>query len=77
METSYQPIEVPQSSDLIGTLQSFSKKATIGVIAIGCAVLVGWMFNIPILKTVLPGLVTMKANAAVCFILSGTSLWLW
>ena len=49
----------------------------ITVFIIGCAVIVGWMLNIPLLKSVLPGLVTMKANTALGFIFGGASLWLW
>ncbi len=41
----------------------------------GIAVLVGWVLNIPGLKSVFPNLVTMKANTALCFSLSGFSLW--
>jgi len=42
---------------------------------VGCLVLIGWEFNIALLKSVLPGLVTMKANTALCFFLAGVSLW--
>ncbi len=60
----------------IASLQSFSRKSSIAVALIGCVVILGWLFDITVLKSVLPGLVTMKANAAIGFILGGVSLWL-
>lgn len=42
--------------------------------SIGCIVLIGWLLNIPILKSILPVWVTMKANTALCFILAGVAL---
>jgi PAS domain S-box-containing protein len=44
------------------------------VIIAGCAVMAGWLCDIPALKSVLPGLVAMKANTAVGFIFAGLSL---
>jgi PAS domain S-box-containing protein len=46
------------------------------VTLVGCLVLVGWMFDIPSLKSLLSNSVTMKANTAIAFLLSGMSLWL-
>ncbi|HEY9711243.1 MAG TPA: PAS domain S-box protein, partial [Oculatellaceae cyanobacterium] len=43
---------------------------------VSCLVLVGWILDIPTLKSVLPSWVTMKANTALSFFLSGISLWL-
>ncbi|NEO25830.1 MAG: PAS domain-containing sensor histidine kinase [Kamptonema sp. SIO4C4] len=63
------------SQSLIKSLQTVSKRAAIAVFWIGCIVLVGWLFDISLLKSVLPGLVTMKANTALGFVLGGLSLW--
>ena len=44
------------------------------VVVAGSMVLVGWAFDIAVLKSILPGWVSMKANTAVCFILIGVAL---
>src|SRR3990172_2508145 len=61
---------------LTSSLKSFSRAASVTVFLVGCLVLIGWWLDIPTLKSIFPGLVTMKANTALCFILSGVSLWL-
>ncbi len=66
-----------QSPTLIALLQSFSGKISIAVVLIGCVVIVGWIKDITVLKSVLPGWVTMKVNTAICLIFGGASLWLW
>jgi PAS domain S-box-containing protein len=45
-------------------------------ILMGALVLIGWWQDIAVLKSVMPGLPTMKPLAAAGFILSGTALWL-
>ena len=41
-----------------------SRAAAVAVVLLGCLALVGWIFDIRILKSVFPGFVTMKANTA-------------
>lgn len=43
-------------------------------VAIGLVVLLGWMLDLDALKSMIPGVLTMKANLAVCFVLLGTGL---
>ncbi|MEA5576483.1 PAS domain-containing protein [Anabaena sp. UHCC 0451] len=58
-------------------VRNLAYKLSITTALIGFVVLLGWIFNLPFLKSVLPGLVTMKVNTALSFFLSGMSLWLW
>jgi len=44
------------------------------VVALSAIVLIGWAFDIAMLKSVFPGLVTMKANTAMGLLLSGLAL---
>src|SRR5215213_6826421 len=47
-----------------------------GLIVLGVLVGIGWLFDVGQLKSVIPGLSTMKFNTAAEFVLSGAGLWL-
>lgn len=54
----------------------FSGGLGVGIVLAGFLVLVGWVFDIRHLMSVLPELVVMKANTALGFVLGGLCLWL-
>lgn len=60
--------------NLIARLLFLSKLAGALVIGIGMLALAGWIFGIDVLASLQPGLVTMKINTALCFILAGIGL---
>jgi hypothetical protein len=63
------------NTQLISSYRLVSRWSCGIVIAIGLIVLMGWVFKIPTLTSILPGLATMKANSALAFVLAGVSLW--
>jgi PAS domain S-box-containing protein len=46
----------------------------LAVLLVGLVVLAGWALKIEALKSVLPGLTSMKPNTALCFVLAGIAL---
>ncbi len=54
--------------------ESWPRIIGIVAIALGSIVLLGWIFDIRLLKSILPGGTSMKANTAICFILAGVAL---
>ena len=61
---------------LISYFKDFSEYSSIILIIIGILILIGWVFDITILKSPGPNFSTIKSNVALCFILIGASLWL-
>ncbi len=55
--------------------QSFVKLASLISVGVGSIVLLGWLFDITMFKSVFPGLANMKVNTALLFVLSGIALW--
>lgn len=65
------------SSSDVKVLLSTKKLAQIlsaALIAIGASVLIGWTFNIPFLKSILPSFASMKPNTAFSFLCTGLTL---
>jgi len=71
-------IDLPENSPPVATvwILRFSRSSGLLVAFLGALVLVGWIFNVPVLKSVVPGLATMKVNTAIGFISLGFSVWL-
>ena len=63
----------PDVVTFVGRFVSFASFVSVVVGLLGLA---GWLFGIPVLKSVIPGQVVIKPNAAVCLVLIGLSLWL-
>ncbi|MFA6985738.1 MAG: diguanylate cyclase [Arenimonas sp.] len=70
------PVSESTDSDLIAQFLRGSQLCATVVIAIGVSVLIGWQFDIGLLKSIYPGLSSMAPNSAVCFVLAGATLWL-
>ena len=60
---------------LVPWSRSIASVASVLAIIVGGLVLIGWALDLTVLKSVFPGLVPMRANAAMGVILAGVSLW--
>ena len=70
-------LETAQIDNFLANLLKATSKITAVFVALsGIVILIGWVFDILVLKSVFPGLVTMKVNTAFAFVLIGASLWL-
>ncbi|MBD2242221.1 bifunctional diguanylate cyclase/phosphodiesterase [Nostoc sp. FACHB-888] len=59
---------------LINVLKVISKFISVFVTLVGFVVLIGWYFDIQVLKSILPESVSMKPNTAIGFVISGLAL---
>src|SRR5258706_3083889 len=65
----------PSTPIRIASMKSFSRAASMITILVGGLVLLGWAFDISLLKSIIPGFASMKANSSLGFILAGLALW--
>lgn len=63
------------SDEVTGRLKNFSKIASLLVMLIAGFVFSVWLFDITAIKNFLSGLLHMKVNTALAFLLAGLSLW--
>lgn len=66
----------PFDRRLTTSFQTASRVSSLITLLIGVLVLLGWLLDIQLLKSVTPGWVSMKPNAALGFVFSGLALYL-
>ncbi len=60
--------------NLVAQAMRWSRYCAAATAVLGASVLLGWLFDIALLKSVLPGLVTMKPNTALGLVMAGSAL---
>ena len=65
-----------QNQNRLTKFRKLSEFFSVIIVIIGLIVLIGWMFNISILKSPGSGFSTIKSNVGLVFIFIGCSLWL-
>jgi PAS domain S-box-containing protein len=63
------------SSAYLAVIERFVRFTPFLVACTGAAVLVGWFFDVQVLKSVIPGSATMKVNTACAFMVVGSAMW--
>ena len=71
-----QPQIALSDAGVVSGLDRFVSVASMFSVAVGLLALMGWVLDIAVLKSVIPGQVVIKPNAAVTLVLCGCSLWL-
>jgi phosphoserine phosphatase RsbU/P len=64
-----------QSPSLVRACRAFAAGASVAAVLLGGLVLIGWQFDLPALKTILPRLFRMNPAVALSFVLGGTAMW--
>jgi len=54
--------------------RTIARAGSIFLVVLGATVLVGWLFDLGLLKSILPGHISMKVNTAIGFVCSGAAL---
>jgi PAS domain S-box-containing protein len=62
--------------DIVRGLNRLVAFASLLSVSVGLLALIGWAFDIDVLKSVIPGQTIIKSNAAITLVLCGWSLWL-
>ncbi|MGD0426386.1 MAG: EAL domain-containing protein [Candidatus Acidiferrales bacterium] len=68
-------IESFRQQRILKRVVSLSRAAAACGAAVGVIVLLGWAFDVPVVKSLGPHLASMKANTALSMLLAGVSLW--
>jgi signal transduction histidine kinase len=69
-------MEIRPGGSRANSFYNISRIASIAIIVIGCLTLVGWIFNVEILKSFMPGGVSMNPLSAIAFSLCAAALYI-
>ncbi|MBF0571482.1 MAG: GAF domain-containing protein [Candidatus Omnitrophica bacterium] len=74
-EFDQQIIKMQLTGLYVERAQQISEIFSVFIFLGGSIVLLGWVFDIPDLKSIYTGLAAMRPNTALCFVITGLALW--